>query len=100
MTYQLPDKIEMYAAALDSDINTERFQQVVNSKLETYWIGTVYGGGVATERGYKFKTPEEAWENASAFVEQCAEILSERRRAPHEPPRPHPQGPTQAGARL
>ena len=43
-------------------------------------FGTVYGGGVATERGYKFKTPEEAWENASAFVERCAEILSERRR--------------------
>ena len=77
-TYTPPDKIEIYAAALQSDINTERFQQVVNSKLETYWIGTVYGGGVATERGYKFKTPEEAWENASRFVEQCAEIISER----------------------
>lgn len=76
--YTPPDKIEIYAAALQSDINSERFQQVVNSKLETYWIGTVYGGGVATERGYKFKTPEEAWENASDFVERCAEILSER----------------------
>ena len=32
----------------------------------------------ATARGYKFDTPEEAWENASAFVERCAEILSER----------------------
>ena len=53
MTYTPPDKIEIYAAALQSDINSERFQQVVNSKLETYWIGTVYGGGVATERGYK-----------------------------------------------
>lgn len=80
MTYTPPDKIEIYAAALQSDINSERFQQVVNSKLETYWIGTVYGGGVATERGYKFSTPEEAWENASSFVERCAEILSERRR--------------------
>ena len=77
-TYTPPDKIEIYAAALQSDINSERFQQVVDSKLKTYWIGTVYGGGVATERGYKFDTPEEAWENASAFVERCAEIVSER----------------------
>ena len=76
--YTPPDKIEIYAAALQSDINSERFQQVVNSKLETYWIGTVYGGGVATERGYKFKTPEEAWDNASDFVDRCAEIVSER----------------------
>lgn len=77
--YTPPDKIEIYAAALQSDINYERFQQVVDGKLKTYWIGTVYGGGVATERGYKFATPEEAWENASAFVERCAEIVSERR---------------------
>lgn len=80
MIYQLPDKVAIYAAALQSDINAERFQQVVDSKLKTYWIGTVYGGGVATERGYKFDTPEEAWENASAFVERCAEIVSERAR--------------------
>ena len=80
MNYTPPDKIEIYAAALQSDINAERFQQVVNSKLETYWIGTVYGGGVATAQGYKFKTPEEARENASYFVERCAEIVSERRR--------------------
>ena len=78
--YTPPDKIEIYAAALQSDINSERFQQVVNGKLETYWIGTVYSCGVATERGYKFSTPKEAWENASAFVESCAEILSERKR--------------------
>ena len=78
MTYQHPDKIDMYAAALQSDINAERFQQVVNSKLETYWIGTVYGVGVATARGYKFDTKEEAWKNASAFVERCAAIVSER----------------------
>lgn len=77
-TYQHPDKIAVYAAALQSDINVERFQQVVDSKLETFWIGTVYGGGVATERGYKFKTPEEAWDNASGFVERCAEIVSAR----------------------
>ena len=60
MIYQLPDKVAIYAAALQSDINSERFQQVVDSKLKTYWIGTVYGGGVATARGYKFDTPEEA----------------------------------------
>lgn len=42
MNYTPPDKIEIYAAALQSDINAERFQQVVNSKLETYWIGTVW----------------------------------------------------------
>ena len=58
--YTPPDKIEIYAAALQSDINAERFQQVVESRLKTYWIGTVYGGGVATARGYKFDTPEEA----------------------------------------
>ncbi|MGB3070931.1 MAG: hypothetical protein WBC18_20430 [Ottowia sp.] len=81
MTYQHPDKIAIYAAALDSDINVERFQLVVDSKLETFWIGTVYGGGVATKRGYKFKTPEEAWSNASEFVECCAEILSKRAQA-------------------
>ena len=40
--YTPPDKIEIYAAALQSDINSERFQQVVDSKLKTYWIGTVY----------------------------------------------------------
>lgn len=79
--YTPPDKIEIYAAALQSDINSERFQQVVDSKLKTYWIGTVYGGGVATARGYKFDTPEEAWDNASEFVERCAEIVSERARA-------------------
>lgn len=71
-------KIEAYAMALQSDINSERFQVVENSKLETYWIGTVYGGGVATDAGHKFKTPEEAWDNASRFIEQCAEIASER----------------------
>ena len=66
------------SAALQSDINAERFQQVVDGKLKTYWIGTVYGVGVATARGYKFGTKEEAWKNASAFVERCAEIVSER----------------------
>ena len=79
--YTPSDKIEIYAAALQSDINSERFQVVESGKLKTYWIGTVYGGGVATERGYKFATPEKAWQNASDFVERCAEILSERRNA-------------------
>ena len=74
----MTDKIAAYAMALQSDINTERFKVVENSKLQTYWIGTVYGGGVATEAGYKFNTPEEAWDNASRFIEQCAEIVSER----------------------
>lgn len=64
MTYKHPDKIDVYAVALQSDIGAERFQQVVDSKLETFWIGTVYGG-VATKRGHKLKTPEEAWNNAS-----------------------------------
>lgn len=76
--YQVTDKIAAYAMALQSDINTERFQVVENGKLQTYWMGTVYGGGVATDAGYKFKTPEEAWDNASRFIEQCAEIVSER----------------------
>ena len=74
----MTDKTAVYAMALQSDINTERFQVVENSKLQTYWIGTVYGGGVATAAGYKFKTPEDAWENASLFIEQCADIVSER----------------------
>ena len=78
MIYQLPDKVAIYAAALQSDINAERVQIVESGRLETYWIGTVYGGGVATERGHKFRTAEEAWDNASKFVERCAEILSER----------------------
>ena len=81
MNYTPPDKIEIYAAALQSDINSERFQQIVDSKLKTYWIGTVYGDGVATARGYKFDTRGEAWENASAVVERCAEIVSERAQA-------------------
>lgn len=74
----MTDKINLYAMALQSDINTERFQVVENSKLQTYWVGTVYGGGVATENGYKFKTPQEAWDNASRFIEECAGIVSER----------------------
>ena len=74
----MTDKIEAYAMALQSDINIERFQVVENSKLQTYWIGTVYCGGVATDAGYKFKTTTEAWDNASRFIEQCAEIVSER----------------------
>lgn len=81
-SYTPPDKIEAYAAALDSDIGAERLQQVVNGKMEKFWIGTVYGGGVATDRGYKFQTREEARDNASWFVERCAEILSERKAAP------------------
>lgn len=81
MTYKLPAEIEIYAAALQSDINSERLKQVVNGKLETYWIGTVYGAGVATDKGYKFSTPEDAWQNASDFVERCAEIVSDRRSA-------------------
>ena len=80
MTYKHPDKIDVYAVALQSDIGAERFQQVVDSKLETFWIGTVYGRGVATKHGYKFKTPEEAWNNASYFVDRCAEIVSARAR--------------------
>lgn len=74
----MTDKIAAYAMALESDINTERFQVVENSKLQTYWIGTVYGGWVATDAGYKFKTPEEAWDNAGKFIEQCAAIVSDR----------------------
>lgn len=74
----MTDKIAAYAMALQSDINTERFQVVESGKLQTYWIGTVYGGGVATDAGYKFNSPTEAWDNASRFIEQCAEIVSER----------------------
>ena len=79
-TYPHPDVIDVYAAASRSDIGAERYQKVAGSKLETFWIGTVYGDGVATERGYKFKTREEARDNASDFVEQCAEIVSARAR--------------------
>lgn len=74
----MTDRIAAYAMALDCDINTEQFKVVENGKLQTYWIGTVYGLGVATDKGYKFKTPQEAWDNASLFIEQCAEIVSER----------------------
>ena len=49
---------DLNAAALQSDIGAERFEVVEGGKLRRYWIGTVYGGGVATERGYKFATPE------------------------------------------
>ncbi len=76
---KLPDKIEMYAAALDSDISAERCQRVENGKRKTYFHGTVYGMGVATdERGHAFATFEEAHENACLFVEKCAEIVSKR----------------------
>lgn len=78
-TYKPPDKIEIYAAALPSDIGAERFEVVEGGQLRRYWIGTVYGGGVATAKGHKFNSAEEAWENASQFVERCAEIRSERR---------------------
>lgn len=77
--YTPPDKIEIYAGALQSDIGAERFEVVENWQLRRYWIGTVYGGCVATDKGHKFNTPQEAWDNASDFVERCAEILSERR---------------------
>lgn len=50
MIYQLPDKVAIYAAALQSDINAERFQVVESGRLETYWIGTVYGGGVIRDQ--------------------------------------------------
>ena len=80
--YKPPDKIEIYAAALPSDIGAERFEVVEGGHMRRYWIGTVYGGGVATAKGHKFDSAEEAWENASRFVERCAEILSERRNAP------------------
>ena len=46
-TYTPPDKIEIYAAALQSDIGAERFEVVEGGKLRRYWIGTVYGGGEA-----------------------------------------------------
>ena len=54
-TYTPPDKIEIYAAALQSDIGAERFEVVEGGKLRRYWIGTVYGGGVATERGQAYQ---------------------------------------------
>jgi hypothetical protein len=76
---KMPDKIEMYAAALDSDISAERFQRVENGTLKTYFHGTVYGMGIATnERGHAFSTFEDAYANACLFVEKCAEIVSER----------------------
>ena len=74
----MTDLINAYAMALDRDINTERFKVVEDGKIKTYWIGTVYGFGVATENGYKFSTPGEARDNASLFIEQCATIVSER----------------------
>ena len=55
MTYTPPDKIEIYASALQSDIGAERFEVVEGGKLRRYWIGTVYGGGVATERGQAYQ---------------------------------------------
>ena len=54
-TYTPPDKIEIYASALQSDIGAERFEVVEGGKLRRYWIGTVYGGGVATERGQAYQ---------------------------------------------
>lgn len=68
-------KIELYAASLPDDLSTEKFQQVIDSKLETFYMGTVYGYGVGTAAGVKFKTPDEAYENAHLFVEQCREIV-------------------------
>ena len=76
---KMPDKIEMYAAALDSDISAERFQRVENGALKTYFHGTVYGMGIATDaRGHAFSTFDDAYANACLFVEQCAEIVSKR----------------------
>ena len=77
MTYTPPDKIEIYAAALQSDISAERFEVVEGGKLRRYWIGTVYGGGVATERsqayqiadiGLRMLTPRELY-RAQGFPE-------------------------------
>ena len=44
--YTPPDKIEIYAAALQSDINAERFQVVESGKLKTYWSRHVHLGKI------------------------------------------------------
>lgn len=75
--YQL-DKVAAYAAALDADISAERFQEVENKELKTYFRGTLYGVQVAAGDVHKFDNFQDARANAELFRQQCKDILSKR----------------------
>ena len=75
MTYT-HNKLAGYAAALDSDIGTDRHDLVINKKLDYGFGGTVYGCFVATDKGHRFTTRAEALENARLFVKQCKDAVS------------------------
>jgi hypothetical protein len=70
-------KMQAYAIAADSDISAERFEIVEDSVLKRELCGTVYGVRVCTSKGHRFKTFDEARENASLFVIECASAVSE-----------------------
>jgi hypothetical protein len=71
----LTNKVSAYANALDSDIASERLEQVRNRELWRGYVGTIYGCIAATDNGYAFNTRQEAIENAKLMREQCRAIV-------------------------
>ena len=78
MTKFEPDKILAYAAALDGDIGVQVVRVVEDQRVRRYYMGTVYGVGVATDRGHKFDLYADALLTAREFVKQCADIVAAR----------------------
>lgn len=79
MIPHLGDRVEAYAMAATDDLGCTPLKQVRNGKLCLFWVGTVYGQMVAPEgRDLYCETPAAALDNAIAFVDQCASIVSDR----------------------
>lgn len=79
MTLRILDKIESYAMATTGDIACAPVKQVRDGRLRCLWAGTVYGHKVCPRDADPLcDTAEQAVEAASRFVEECAEIVSER----------------------
>jgi hypothetical protein len=79
MSLRLLDKIGSYAMATSEDIGCTPVEQVRSGRLCRLWAGTVYGHKVCPRNSEPLcDTAEQAVEAASRFVEECAEIVSER----------------------
>lgn len=73
------DRVEAYAMAATDDLGCTLVKQVRDGELRRFWVGTVYGQMIAPEgRDLYCDTPAAAMDNAIAFVEQCASIVSAR----------------------
>lgn len=69
-------KLLSYSIAQECDISAETFKVVENGKLWVGYVGTVYNTMVGTDKGFKFKTFDEARDNAARFVCECREAIS------------------------